>query len=78
MDTGSSADILYFSTFQKMGMDANALQKVNSPLVGFTGDTLHSRGTTKLKLAFGMSPKKVELMVDLLVVDTPSAYNAIL
>jgi hypothetical protein len=53
VDTGSSADILYLSAFRKMGMEEDQLQKIASPLVGFTGDTLRPRGITRLKVTFG-------------------------
>ena len=78
VDTGSSADILYLSAFEKMELKPGVLQKVIAPLIGFTGDTLRPKGMVQLKVAFGTSPKVVEVMVDFLVVDAPSAYNAIL
>src|SRR5664279_3910716 len=78
IDTGSSADILYLSAFEKMGVRPELLQKVVAPLIGFTGDTLRPKGMVQLKVAFGTSPKVVEVMVDFLVVDAPSAYKAIL
>jgi hypothetical protein len=35
-DTGSSADVMYFDAFTKMGYDPMHLVKVHTPLVGFT------------------------------------------
>lgn len=61
-----------------MNTKHDILQKVAAPLIGFTGDTLRPKGMVRLKVAFGISPKVVVVMVDFLVVDAPSAYNAIL
>lgn len=78
IDTGSSADILYLSAFKKMELQPEMLQKVVAPMIGFTGDTLRPKGMVHLKVTFGAIPKKVDVLVDFLVVDAPSAYNAIL
>jgi hypothetical protein len=40
VDTGSSADVMYFYAFTKMGYDHLHLVKVHIPLVGFTGATM--------------------------------------
>ena len=37
VDNGSSADILYYPTFQQMKLGRDQLHPVNSPLVGFNG-----------------------------------------
>lgn len=78
IDTGSSADILYLSAFKNMDLRHKALQKVAAPLIGFTGDTLSPKGMVQLKVAFGTLSRAVEVMVDFLVVNALSAYNAIL
>ena len=78
IDTGSSADILYLSAFKKLQLKIESLQKVVAPLIGFTGDTLRPKGLVRLRVIFGTPPKAVEVMVDFLLVDAPSAYNAIL
>ncbi|XP_078153001.1 uncharacterized protein LOC144548163 [Carex rostrata] len=78
IDTGSSADILYWSTFKQMGGKMMDLQGGVSPLVGFTGDTLQPRGIAQFKVIFGTPPRTVEVLVDFLVVNAPSTYNAII
>jgi hypothetical protein len=75
IDTGSSADILYMPVFLAMGYEAEDLQPIRTPLVGFTGDTLQSEGRIKMRVDFGSPPQKVSTMVDFLVVDSPSAYT---
>ena len=37
VDNGSSADILYYPTFQQMGINRTRLTPTNAPLVGFGG-----------------------------------------
>ena len=78
MDTGSSADILYLPAFLQMGYDVALLHKIHTPLVGFTGNTLHPLGIVRIRVEFGTPPRTIAMMVDFLVVDAPSAYNAIL
>ncbi len=48
------------------------------PLVGFTGNTADSLGIVSLLMAVGNNPRRVDKMVHFLVVDIPSAYNAII
>lgn len=78
IDTGSSADVLYRDTFHKLGLRDSMLSPVRTPLVGFTGDSVHSMGMVTLRVYFGASPCRTDILVDFLVVDAPSAYNAIL
>lgn len=40
IDNGSSIDVLYYNTLQKIGISPNRLIQVNSPLVGFVGDVI--------------------------------------
>ena len=78
VDTGSSADILYKDAFDRMGLSPASLAPVRTPLVGFTGDTLHSLGVVTLEVQFGSPPAQITLPISFLVVNAPSGYNAIL
>ncbi|GAA0160093.1 hypothetical protein LIER_16726 [Lithospermum erythrorhizon] len=44
VDIGSSADILYLSTYDKLGLPPNMLQPMNTPLTEFTGHSVHPKG----------------------------------
>jgi hypothetical protein len=46
-------------------------------LVGFTGEKVLLVGTISLLLTAGSAPREKTVMADFLVVDRPSAYNAI-
>ena len=78
VDIGSSADILYLTALKAMQYGLADLQPIRTPLVGFTGDTLQAEGRIRMSVTFGTLPQRVTTMVDFLVVDVPSAYNAII
>nr|XP_009388363.1 PREDICTED: uncharacterized protein LOC103975179 [Musa acuminata subsp. malaccensis] len=78
VDTGSSADILYWDAFQKLGLVKENMKPVCSTLTGFTGASISSLGVITLPLTLGAFPKAKTVMTSFLVVDLPTAYNAIL
>ncbi|XP_065023218.1 uncharacterized protein LOC135649049 [Musa acuminata AAA Group] len=78
VDTGSSADILYFGAFQKLGLARESLSPMRSALTGFTGDSISPLGAITLPLTLGTPPKSKTVMTTFLVVDLPTAYNVIL
>jgi hypothetical protein len=78
MDNGSSADILYLPAYQQMRLDKDKLRPMDAPLVGFTGDKVCPVGIVTLPITVGTHPKTVSKTVDFLVVNCPSAYNAII
>jgi len=53
IDTESSADILYYETFERMGLDPEQLQPFKGTLAGFAGEHFHVRGYITLKTTFG-------------------------
>ncbi|RRT67460.1 hypothetical protein B296_00015549 [Ensete ventricosum] len=78
IDKGSSTDILYLDAFHKLGMTNRDLILMTSTLTGFTGDTITLVGVATLLVTFGDEPRTKTLMVHFMVVDLPSAYNAII
>ncbi|RRT41456.1 hypothetical protein B296_00043701 [Ensete ventricosum] len=78
IDIGSVADILYFEAFQKLGLTDQDLTPLTSMLIGFTGDSIAPLRTMTLPLTIGEEPHTKTLMVIFMVVDLPSAYNAII
>ncbi|RWW60845.1 hypothetical protein BHE74_00032130 [Ensete ventricosum] len=70
-------DILYFDAFQELGLPDKDLLPVTSTLIGFTGDSVSPVETTLL-VTVGKEPRLKTLMVSFIVVELPSAYNAII
>lgn len=77
VDNGSSADILYKSTFDLMKIDKEKVSVVRYPLVGFAGEQVMLLGLIDLQVTIGILPTRRTIPVKFLVVDKPSAYNAI-
>jgi hypothetical protein len=77
MDNGSSADILYWPTFQQMGIDRERIKPFASPLVEFGGEVVFPIGIIPLPVTVGTTPQLATVMVDFLVIDRPYVYNAI-
>jgi hypothetical protein len=61
-----------------MKLDKDKLRPMEAPLVGFTGDKVCPVGIITLPITVGTYPKTVSKTVDFLVVNCPSAYNAII
>ncbi|XP_064999937.1 uncharacterized protein LOC135633891 [Musa acuminata AAA Group] len=78
IDTRSSADVLYLEAFHKLGLAKETLEPISSVLTGFTGDSISPLGTVTLPLTLGAPPRTKTVMSTFLVVDLPTAYNAIL
>ena len=78
VDNGSSADILYYPTFQQMGIGRERLISTNASLVGFGGTRVLPLGAITLSVVVGDYPQQIAKDVTFLVVDCSSAYNAIL
>ena len=78
VDTGSSADILYFDAFQKLGLARENMKLMCSALTGFIGDSISPLGAITLPLTLGAPPRSKTVITTFLVIDLPTAYNAIL
>nr|XP_023896956.1 uncharacterized protein LOC112008835 [Quercus suber] len=60
VDNGSSADIIYLSSFQQLKVDPNRLRPFESPLVSFSGDKVYPRGIVTLTITVGSYPLQVK------------------
>ena len=77
VDNKSSVDILYFQAFERMRLKVSNLKPSPNHVYGFTGDLVVPLGVISLPMALGEYPKQSCTMVDFLVIDQPSAFNAI-
>ena len=71
IDQGSSADIMFWSLFDKMGLGSKELIPHKGSLIGFTGDTIIPKGYVDLKVCFGKKPSAKTIPVRFIVVHFP-------
>ena len=78
VDNGSSADIIYLSTFQQLKLNPGKLRPFDSPLISFSGDRVYPKGIVTPMVTVGTHPRQLTRLLDFLVVDCPSSYNVII
>ncbi|XP_042432619.1 uncharacterized protein LOC122019186 [Zingiber officinale] len=78
IDTGSSVNIMFRTTFEEMQIDATELQPVATSLYGFTGNEVKPMGQIKLAISLSTEPLVRTRRSTFIVVDSPSSYNVIL
>ena len=77
IDDGRAVEVLMWKVFQEMGLDESQLRPLG-PIYGFTNQPIRPKGVITLLITIGQKEHTVIVMVDFLVVDQPSAYNAII
>ncbi|KAK4383097.1 hypothetical protein Sango_2809300 [Sesamum angolense] len=53
VDSGSSADIMFYEAYVQLGIDNAQLRKVNTPLTSFSGEMIEPLGEVMLPLSLG-------------------------
>lgn len=61
-----------------MGLGSDQLTASPKSLYGFTGDAVILKGCIRLLLMVGESDRQATIMVDFLVIDSPSGYNVVI
>ncbi|KAF8080646.1 hypothetical protein N665_0930s0004 [Sinapis alba] len=73
VDTGSSANIIFKNTLERIEIDLSEIAENPSPLVGISGEATIALGSINLAVKAGAITKVTEF----LVVDRPASYNTI-
>ncbi|XP_058223230.1 uncharacterized protein LOC131332939 [Rhododendron vialii] len=74
IDQGSSANVMFYSTFLSLGLSPAQLRTASTPLVSFTGAPVWPLGLITLPVRAGSRVLQIEFVV----VASPSPYNVIL
>ena len=78
IDNGSLADIIFASSFEKMGIRREKLEPINTHLRGFSGEKVLPFGSIQMVLTLGEPPCQATTTARFLIVDALSAYNMLL
>ncbi|KFK36506.1 hypothetical protein AALP_AA4G133100 [Arabis alpina] len=74
IDTGSSVDVIFKKTLERMKIDLSIIKGQPKPITGFSGEITMTMGTVRLPV----QADNVKKMVDFTVSDHPTIYNIIM
>jgi hypothetical protein len=77
VDNESQAEILFLSTFKKMGLSKKQLKEASKPLYGFRGRKIEPVGSISLPVSFRSLSNPHTEYITFDVVDMSYPYNAI-
>ncbi|XP_074336645.1 uncharacterized protein LOC141673809 [Apium graveolens] len=77
LDNGSSANILYYNTYKKLGFPDSDMYFEDAHAYGFTGEAVRVRGLVRLPVTLGEGGLSVTQMIDFKVLDQDSAHNVL-
>ena len=77
IDDGSALEVLIWKAFQGMGLDESQFRPAR-PIYGFANQPIRAKGVIILLVTIGQGEHIFTMMVDFLIVDQPSTYNAII
>ncbi|GAA0161699.1 hypothetical protein LIER_17953 [Lithospermum erythrorhizon] len=79
VDTGSSVDVLYLNTFDKLRIPQSPIKPLHTPLTGFTGHTIEAVGEVTLDFSVGSGTRISTIEAQFTVVNLEdSSYNSLI
>ncbi|RDX92555.1 hypothetical protein CR513_25304, partial [Mucuna pruriens] len=78
VEKGSSANILYWSTYRKLGLSAASLEECSGTLYGFAGEQVTIMRVIELETTFGEGNHVHSIPVLYTMVDVNVSYNIIM
>jgi len=78
VDQGSSTDVMFWTTFNKLQLSPDLLRPYTSCLYGFAGDQVEVRWHVELRTTFTDGVASRTENIRYLVVNAPSAFNVLL
>ncbi|KAK3028113.1 hypothetical protein RJ639_039807 [Escallonia herrerae] len=68
IDNRSSAEVIFYDAFKKMNISTDRLQKMDTPLYGFSNQPVAVEGIIALPVVIGTPPTQANFMLDFVVV----------
>ncbi|XP_073033854.1 uncharacterized protein [Primulina eburnea] len=78
VDSGSSVNVLFQEAMDQMDLGEYKVEPVSTPLFGFTGHAVQPIGMINMSLTLGDAGTRKTRIISFIIVNAPSAYNAIL
>jgi hypothetical protein len=78
VDTGSSANVLFWEDFEKLGLPKEVMREHRGALLGFSGQSVEIIGYVDLRTTFGEGENAKTIVIKYIIVDAQSSYNLIL
>ena len=75
VDTGSSVNILYKSSLERMSLLSKDLEPYNQTIYGFSEEGMKPTGMIRLPITIGTIPLGKTVLASFIVVDWPSVYE---
>ncbi|XP_074332257.1 uncharacterized protein LOC141669817 [Apium graveolens] len=77
LNNRSSANILYYNTYKKLGFPDSDMYFEDAHVYGFTGEAVRVMGSVRLPVILGEGALSVTQMIDFKVLDQDSAHNVL-
>jgi len=78
VDQGSSVDILYWATYQKLQLPDTAMVPYDEPIYGFSGEQVSTHDYSDLHTVFRDGAQTKTIPIRFLIVNAPTSYNVLL